>query len=633
MVLGLAALGLAFLASPASAANTFTINETSGTGVAGSEKLIPVFISGSDSTGIGGTFTLGGIYIPYLGTMQPCSAPIGGFSSAGCGVWGAASIEAWASGLYYDPRFGTPFIPPSGDHHRTGYRMLMQPSFSGGQWLSGFAPLNDRFPFFPEVGTAGIGGDVGLAMANASQYMASLDLILAFVDHHGEPLTTGKFPRYWAHSRDAWIDNLMVKYTAGGGDTTPGGDFDAFSQALRSSVGFARNATLVRWRAMSNLDGAFSLGGPTGDCGGPWCEFYVTQDGSGNYHLFVTKAGDGNTDTIDDITDPDGPNNILGDSDDPTSFEITTSTRLDTQGGLSNGGFVLKEFGLSNVEKLPTVIDDRMAQFVTEMDSGLEAGTAPSMTGFGQQLLQQWKVYSGPNVHSEEGADPYSWVICGTRGPNYGEDDCAAGFGGAIDAGGLKIAIVYNSSSTTPLGESTMKRFGADINPGLIDSPPQDTGVYVVCTTTVGTTAVMGVQGPIVYNNSLCESDAGLDGFYGSFDDGTVYYKEAVENGLRGWIRENNAHAFSFLGADVGDHDGVSPANFGLTSLMQQVEPTQGALISCLNCAPHDLPVNVDTVTYTFNWPGLPAVNPLLHAPSDTLPTFPVGTSVIGVLP
>jgi len=183
------------------------------------------------------------------------------------------------------------------------------------------------------------------------------------------------------------------------------------------------------------------------------------------------------------------------------------------------------------------------------------------------------------------------------------------------------------------LGESTMKRFGADINPGLIDSPPQDTGVYVVCTTTVGTTAVMGVQGPIVYNNSLCESDAGLDGFYGSFDDGTVYYKEAVENGLRGWIRENNAHAFSFLGADVGDHDGVSPANFGLTSLMQQVEPTQGALISCLNCAPHDLPVNVDTVTYTFNWPGLPAVNPLLHAPSDTLPTFPVGTSVIGVLP
>jgi hypothetical protein len=552
--------------------------------------------------------------------MQPCSAPIGGFSAAGCATWGTASLNAWAAGQYYDPRFGTPFIPPSGDHHRTGYRMLQQPSFSGGMWLSGFAPLADRFPFFPQVGTAGIGGDVGLAMANASQYMAMLDQGLAFIDHHGEPLTTGKFPRYWAHTRDAWIDNLMVKYTAGGGDTTPGGDFDAFSQALRSSVGFSRNATNLRWRAMSNLDGAFSLGGPTASCGGDWCEFYITEDASG-VHLFVVQGADGNTDTVTD----------------GTAYEITTSTRLDTMGALNNGGFVLKQFTLSDVEKLPAVLDDRLAQFVTEMDSGLEAGTAPSITGFGQQLLQQWRAISGPNWHSEEGADPYSWVICGTRGPDYGEDECSAGFGGAIDAGGRKIAIVYNSSSTTPLGESTVVRFGSDLNPGLIDSPPQDTGVYVVCTTFPGTTSVMGVQGPIVYNNSLCESDPGGDGFYGSFDDGTIYYKEAVENGLRGWIRENNAHAFSFLGADT---DGLSQGqvgnqapNFGTTVLMQQVEPTQGALLSCLNCLPHTLPYNVETVQYSFQWPGLPDIQPLLHAPSDTAPTFPVGESIIDVLP
>jgi len=620
MVLGLAALGLAVLASPASAANIFTINETSGTGVAGSEKLIPVFISGSDATGIGGTFTIGGIYIPYLGTMQPCSAPIGGFSAAGCATWGTASLTAWATGLYYDPRFGTPFIPPSGDHHRTGYRMLMQPSFSGGQWLSGFAPLNSRFPFFPQVGTAGIGGDVGLAMANASEYMSALDQILAFVDHHGEPLTTGKFPRYWAHTRDAWIDNLMVKYTAGGGDTTPGGDFDAFSQALRSSVGFSRNATNLRWRAMSNLDGAFSLGGPTASCAGAWCEFYITEDVAG-VHLWVVPNADGNTDTHE----------VTG------VAEITTSTRLDTMGGLGNGGFVLKEFALSDVEKLPAVLDDRLAQFVTEMDSGLEAGTAPSMAGFGQQLLQQWRAISGPNWHSEEGADPYSWVICGTRGPNYGEDDCAVPGGGAIDAGGLKIAIVYNANAIGTLGDSTVVRFGSDLNPGLIDSPPQDTGVYVVCSTVPGTTSVMGVAGPIVYNNDPCESDAGADGFYGSFDDGTIYYKEAVENGLRGWIRENNAHAFSFLGADTdglaaGDPGNQAP-NFGTTVLLQQVEPTQGALVSCLNCLPHTLPYNVETVQYSFQWPGLPDVQPLLHAPSDTAPTFPVGESIIGVLP
>jgi hypothetical protein len=624
MVLGLAALGLAVLASPASAANIFTINETSGTGVAGSELLIPVFISGSDATGIGGTFTLGGIYIPYLGTMQPCSAPIGGFSAAGCATWGTAALQAWASGMYYDPRFGTPFIPPSGDHHRTGYRMLMQPSFSGGQWLSGFAPLNSRFPFFPQVGTAGIGGDIGLAMANASEYMSALDQELAFIDHHGEPLTTGKFPRYWAHTRDAWIDNLMVKYTAGGGDTTPGGDFDAFSQALRSSVGFTRNATNLRWRAMSNVDGHFSLGGPTESCGGPWCEFYITEDAAG-VHLWVVAGADGNTDTHETAG----------------AAEITTSTRLDTQGGLGNGGFILKEFAVSDVEKLPAVIDDRLAQFVTEMDSGLEAGTSPSIAGFGQQLLQQFKTYSGPNWHSEEGADPYSWVICGTRGPNYGEDDCAEGTDlagdGAIDADGAYIAIVYNANAIGTLGDSTVVRFGSDLNPGLVDSPPQDTGVYVVCTSVPGTTTVQGVQAPLVYNNDPCESDPGPDGFYGSFDDGTIYYKEAIENGLRGWIRENNAHVFSFLGADTdglaaGDVGNVAP-NFGTTVLVQQVEPTQGALLSCLNCAPHDLPYNVETVTYNFNWPGLPDLSPLLHAPSDTAPTFPVGTTVIPVLP
>jgi hypothetical protein len=375
---------------------------------------------------------------------------------------------------------------------------------------------------------------------------------------------------------------------------------------------------------MSNIDGHFSLGGPTESCGGPWCEFYITEDAAG-VHLWVVAGADGNTDTHE----------VAG------AAEITTSTRLDTQGGLGNGGFILKEFGVSDVEKLPTVIDDRLAQFVTEMDSGLEAGTAPSIAGFGQQLLQQSRIFSGPNWHSEEGADPYSWVICGTRGANYGEDDCAEGTDlagdGAIDADGAYIAIVYNSNAIGTLGDSTVVRFGSDLNPGLVDSPPQDTGVYVVCTAVAGTTTVQGVQGPLVYNNDPCESDPGADGFYGSADDGTIYYKEAIENGLRGWIRENNAHAFSFLGADTdglaaGDVGNEAP-NFGTTVLMQQVEPTQGALLSCLNCAPHDLPFNVETVTYNFNWPGLPAIQPLLHAPSDTAETFPSGLTVIGVLP
>jgi hypothetical protein len=612
MVLGLAAVAFAVIASPAAAQNLFTINETSNTGVEGSKLFVPTFISSADSTGIGGTFTSGGIYIPYMGNMTPCTASIGD-QNGDCGAWGSASIVAWANGIYYDPRFGTPFIPPSGDHHRTGYRMMMQPSFSAGQWNSGFASLAQRFPFFPEVGQAGAGGDIGLALADAS-FESGLVGILAFLDGHGEPLTTGKFPRYWPHQREAWVDTLMVKYTAGGGSGT---DLSTDAHSLRSSTGFARNATMLRWRAMSNLDGAFSLdpGGPSGKCDGTWCEFYVTQDGAGNYHLFVIKNADGNTD-----------------SSDGTPVEITQSTRVDSLGALSASGYVLKTVPLSNLEKLPFVIDDRLASYV---DGEVPADQG---VGFQQQLLQQFRVVSGPNVHSEEGADPYSWVICGTRGAEYGEDDCAVASddgGGAIDAQGHVFAIVYVPNNTYELGESVITRFGRDINPrrlgntlypqGFTDSldpdTTQDAGAYVECVSAGPASA--GSPHP----TSNCESDPGADGMYGTADDGTIYYKEAIENGLRGWIRETNGHAFSFLGADTdGTHNGVSPANFGLTQLVQQLEPDNGVLISCLGCSPHDLPLQQDSVTYTFTWPGLPAVTPVTHPPFTGDTVIPVIT-------
>ncbi len=595
MVLGLAVLGLALVAAPVFAANLITINEVSSEGVTGSKLFVPVFVTGTDSTGIGGTFTTGGIYIPYLGTMTPCAADIGTTNTTqGCARWGQASLEAWASGIYYDPRFGTPFIPPSGDHHRTGYRMLMQPSFSGGQWLSGFAPLAARFPFMPNVGTAGPGGDVGLALADAS-FQGSLDGILELADAHGEPLTTGKFPRYWPSERAAWVDTLMVKYTAG---SNGGGAGAEFTQSLRTSMGFSRHADKVRWRAMSNLDGAFSLDQdgsastqnnsngcglfPASD-GTGWCEFYLTVDGAGNNHLFVIKSADGNTDT-----------------EDGTPLEITQSTRLDTIGALNNGGVVLKNYTLNNLEKLPTLIEDRLAQ-----SSNTDGDMEP------QTLISQFRVYSGPNVHSEEGADPYAWVICGSRGTIYGEDNCNGG-GGAIDAGGFKIAMVFNSNTPGTLADSVLKRFGRDLNPArLVNDPNQDTGVYVVCAgTNVGTTTVSG----IVYNNSTCASSPGPDGFYGSVDDGTIYYKEAIENGLRGWIRETNGHAFSFLGADNdGTHNGASEANFGLTELVTQA--TEGFLMSCLNCSPHNLPAVVETISYEVDWPAVPDDVAVRHPP------------------
>jgi hypothetical protein len=351
---------------------------------------------------------------------------------------------------------------------------------------------------------------------------------------------------------------------------------------------------------MNNLDGSFSAapGQNSDGCGSTnWCEFYVTNDASGN-HLWVVKGADANTDTADV---PTGTGNGV--------FEITQSTRLDTIGGLAAGvnqGKVLKQVTLNDLEKLPTLVEDRLAQSsATDLD--MEPAT----------LISQFRVYSGPNVHSEEGADPYSWVICGSRTAAYGEDNCKVN-GGAIDGNGRFFAIVFNSNNQGNLGDSVLKRYGRDLNPiRLTGDPDQSTGVYVACSNTAGTTLNNG----ITYINSTCESQPGLDGLYGTADDGTIYYKEALENGLRGWIRETNSHTFSFLGADNdGTHNGISPANFGLTQLVEQA--TEGFLMSCLNCSPHDIPFVVETVSYDVSWPAVPNVLEVTHPPTSGLFTI-----------
>jgi hypothetical protein len=638
MVLGLAVLALALIATPAMAINLFTINDSIGEGVSGSGLFIPAFIVSTDSNSIAGPAGVNGIYIPYLGSMNPCTSTIDNLAGGSCARWGEASIVAWANGVYYDPRFGTPFIPPSGDHHRTGYRLLMQPSFSGGQWNSGFASLAERFPFFPEVGQPGAGGDIGLALANSSQ-LSGLVGILAFLDGHGEPLTTGKFPRYWPHERQAWTDTLMVKYTAGSGATAVlGQSGSSLEQSLRTGGGFARNATYIRWRAMSNVDGHFAMDqdgsaateNNSSGCGGPWCEFYVTEDVNGNTHLFVVKGADGDTDT----------------STDGTVYEITQSTRINTLAaadpdgaGTLEGGMVLQTVTLNNIEKLPFVVDDRLAQNLWNVAFEENVPTDPGddvNDVFQQQLISQIQVVSGPNFHSEEGADPYAWVICGTRGHEYGEADCVEESNdgkGAIDAGGHVFAIVYYPGGGYTLGESPITRFGNDLNPrrvgntlypqgltdGLDPDVEQDVNAFVECTT-----GASAQEGTPLFPTSDCESNPGPDDMYGTVDDGTIYYKEAIENGLRGWIRETNGHAFSFLGADMdGDHNGTSPANFGLTQLLQQRDNTLGYLMSCINCSPHDPPSGQDTVTYNFQWPGLPEIIGVSHPPVNN-PVLPV---------
>jgi hypothetical protein len=409
----------------------------------------------------------------------------------------------------------------------------------------------------------------------------------------------------------------MVKYTAGGGSTLTGD----LSQSLRTGGGFARNATMIRWRAMSNLDGAFSLDqdgsasteNASNGCGGPWCEFYVTEDASG-VHLWVTKGADGNTDT----------------EGEGTTEEITQSTRLNTMAALTNGGEVLENYTLNDLEKLPFVVDDRLAQYMYNVEDG--GNTDPGDDAlFQQQLISQIQVFRGPNFHSEEGGDPYWWFICGDRGHEYGEENCTNAGGGAIDANGHMFAIVYTpQNGVYNLGESAITRFGRDLNPrrvgntlypsGVVDSldpdTTQDVASFVECHT---------VQ-TAIHPTSDCVSEPGGDGMYGTADDGTIYYREAIENGLRGWIRETNGHAFSFLGADTdGTHDGISPAHFGLTQLLQQRDTELGYLMSRINCSPHDPPSGQDTVTYNFQWPGLPEVVGVEHPPvsNPALPVLP----------
>ena len=115
-VLGLAVLGLALIAAPAYAANLFTVNQSDQQGAEGSKLFVPVFLSSTDTDGVLGSKATGvdKVYIPYLGSMTPCAALVGGTSGIGdpnveqaetdgCNRWGAASLKAWANGLYYNP--------------------------------------------------------------------------------------------------------------------------------------------------------------------------------------------------------------------------------------------------------------------------------------------------------------------------------------------------------------------------------------------------------------------------------------------------------------------------------------------------------------------------------------------------
>ncbi len=210
----LAVLGL--LVAPAVFADTFTINDSVNEGVSGG-AFIPAFVT------------------------------VGGCDGTTCTAQANAALSAWLAGQWFNPKDGTNFIPPTGDHHRTGFRLMMTPTFSAGKWLTGFAPflLNSGTAGStqPATGISGPDGDNPISMG-------------MFVDHPTDPWTAGKFPRYLPHHRDAnWVDTYMVKYTAS----------SAFVQSISIRAGFGQNP--VTW---SHVGGNWtcSWNGTTTTCSG-----------------------------------------------------------------------------------------------------------------------------------------------------------------------------------------------------------------------------------------------------------------------------------------------------------------------------------------------------------------------------
>ncbi len=156
------------------------------------------------------------------------------------------ALNGWRTGGYFEPRNGTEFMPPTGDHHRTGYRLMSTLSFGAGLWLTGFGPLLQEGQFTPDTTTAG-----------ASENAISMAV---FLDHPTSPITAGKFPRYIPHTRDRTPDVLVAKNIAS----------SSLTQDFSSQSTFARTTTT--WTTFTDENG--------NGCGGGLCTW--TWNAGGN---------------------------------------------------------------------------------------------------------------------------------------------------------------------------------------------------------------------------------------------------------------------------------------------------------------------------------------------------------------
>jgi hypothetical protein len=73
----------------------------------------------SDTQTLNGSGSLGlkGSQFVTLFTIIECDPP----GPADCSGHALEAVSAWLAGQWWDPRGGTAFIPPTGDHHRAGW--------------------------------------------------------------------------------------------------------------------------------------------------------------------------------------------------------------------------------------------------------------------------------------------------------------------------------------------------------------------------------------------------------------------------------------------------------------------------------------------------------------------------------
>jgi hypothetical protein len=616
--------------------DVMTINQTGSLGVFGT-AFVPAWVKTDCDT------------VPAQGLHKSTDDPL----AVGCHAFGEEVVRTWLNGEWWDPRGGTEFIPPSGDHHRAGWRLMFQAHFSAGAWLAGFAPIATTFPFYPQIGAgagpgetpvgtyelcsdadgAGPGAvnafgntaidtdtytmegsndtgggnptlDADIAACRAQARRAGA-LLLEFVDHHGEPLTPGRFPRYIPHERQAWVSTVVTKYTASPSnnvDTTGDGISDdsgaRVSQVFRSQHSFVTDR-VVTWFSMSDES--------AGGCAGGWCQW----------------LWDPNTGTLLKLTsaDPNAPAPV-----DPLDPAWAVATNVTSISVVDDYTDMVVNKSLSTIEKAPSEIYQVIGQWVQ-----LAGATGPLFAqdgggnGEAQAFWQEFWGLSGPNFQAEEGVNPYTWVLCGNPADSPANTPCAGVASGAIDAPG------GNTMAITQFGLDIINRYGGDLrpddstdqgrycpggdptDPGCVDANTiatcaGDGGAGSDCDLGLHTAIVQCTAGGDGDNNpqtSDCLSNHTGSAAYGQSNNDTLYYREAVENLQRGFIRENAAHSFSFInGAGVNNGFPGSGLSTTLRQAVAQNINELGFLMSCMNCEErpehnvqdHPLP------NYLFNW-------------------------------